>query len=144
MSIESGMLSNHLVLCRLLLLLPSVFPSTGIFSNESALHIRSQCPPHTKQKHLWGPSLRKRTHPGPSVLSYGKQTETPEPRQPTRAEAAARRRPAVPGSVPGPAIAASRPGRPLTLGVLAPGREQEVLDFLNFARLQDRAKAISR
>ena len=39
MSIESMMLSNHLILCRLLLL-PSIFPSIGVFSNESALHIR--------------------------------------------------------------------------------------------------------
>ena len=31
--------SNHLVLCRPLLLLPSIFPSTGVFSNEWALHI---------------------------------------------------------------------------------------------------------
>ena len=40
MSIESVMLSNHLILCRPLLLLPAIFPSTRIFSNESALHIR--------------------------------------------------------------------------------------------------------
>ena len=40
MSIESGMPSNHLILCRPLLLLPSVFPSIRVFSNESALHIR--------------------------------------------------------------------------------------------------------
>ena len=32
MSIESGMLSNHLILCRPLLLLPSVFPSIRVFS----------------------------------------------------------------------------------------------------------------
>ena len=32
--------SNHLILCRLLLLLPSIFPSIRVFSNESALHIR--------------------------------------------------------------------------------------------------------
>ena len=32
--------SNHLILCRLLLLLLSVFPSIRVFSNESALHIR--------------------------------------------------------------------------------------------------------
>ena len=38
MSIESMMPSNHLILCRPLLLLPSVFPSTRIFSNESVLH----------------------------------------------------------------------------------------------------------
>ena len=34
------MLSNHLILCHLLLLLPSISPSIRIFSNESALHIR--------------------------------------------------------------------------------------------------------
>ena len=39
MSIESVMPSNHLILCRPLLLLPSVFPSIRVFSNESALHI---------------------------------------------------------------------------------------------------------
>ena len=39
-SIESVMPSNHLILCRPLLLLPSIFPSIGVFSNESALHIR--------------------------------------------------------------------------------------------------------
>ena len=32
--------SNHLILCRPLLLLPSIFPSIRFFSNESALHIR--------------------------------------------------------------------------------------------------------
>ena len=40
MSIESGMPSNHLILCHPLLLLPSTFPSIGVFSNESVLHIR--------------------------------------------------------------------------------------------------------
>ena len=40
MSIELVMLSNHLMLCHPLLLLPSVFPSIRVFSNESALHIR--------------------------------------------------------------------------------------------------------
>ena len=40
MSIESVMPSNHLILCRPLLLLPSIFPSIRVFSNESALHIR--------------------------------------------------------------------------------------------------------
>ena len=40
MSIESAMPSNHLILCRPLLLLSSVFPSIRLFSNESALHIR--------------------------------------------------------------------------------------------------------
>ena len=40
MSIKSVMPSNHLILCRRLLLLPSTFPSIRVFSNESALHIR--------------------------------------------------------------------------------------------------------
>ena len=40
MSIESGMPSNHLILCHPLLLLPSIFPSIRVFSNESVLHIR--------------------------------------------------------------------------------------------------------
>ena len=41
MSIESVMPSNHLIFCCPLLLPPSIFPSIGIFSNESVLHIRS-------------------------------------------------------------------------------------------------------
>ena len=40
MSIKSVMPSNHLILCCPLLLLPSIFPSNGVFSNESALRIR--------------------------------------------------------------------------------------------------------
>ena len=40
MFIESVMPSNHLILCRPLLLLPSIFPSVRVFSNESARHIR--------------------------------------------------------------------------------------------------------
>ena len=40
MSIESVMPSNHLILCCPLLLLPTIFPSIRVFSNESALHIR--------------------------------------------------------------------------------------------------------
>ena len=40
MSIESVMPSNHLILCRPLLLLPSIFPSIRLFPSESALHIR--------------------------------------------------------------------------------------------------------
>ena len=39
-SIQSVMPSNHLILCHPLLLLPSIFPSIRVFSNESALHIR--------------------------------------------------------------------------------------------------------
>ena len=40
MSTESVMLSNHLILCHSLLLLPSIFSSIRVFSSESALHIR--------------------------------------------------------------------------------------------------------
>ena len=40
MSIESVMPSNHLILCHPLLLLPSIFPSIRVFSDESALRIR--------------------------------------------------------------------------------------------------------
>ena len=38
--IESVIISNHFILCRPLLLPPSIFPSIRVFSNESALHIR--------------------------------------------------------------------------------------------------------
>ena len=40
MSIELVMLSNHLILCHLFILLPSVFPKIRVFSNESDLRIR--------------------------------------------------------------------------------------------------------
>ena len=40
MSIESVMPSSHLILCRPLLLLPSIFPSIRVFSNESTLRMR--------------------------------------------------------------------------------------------------------
>ena len=40
MSIGSVMPSNHLILCHPRLLLPSILPSIGVFSNESVLHIR--------------------------------------------------------------------------------------------------------
>ena len=42
MPIESVILSNRLILCHPLLLLPSIFPSTRVFSSESVLHIRWQ------------------------------------------------------------------------------------------------------
>jgi len=42
MSIESVLLSNRLILCHPLLLLPSIFPSIRVFSSELALHI--SCP----------------------------------------------------------------------------------------------------
>ena len=40
MSMESVMPSNHLILCHLLLLLPTILPSIRVFSNESVLHIK--------------------------------------------------------------------------------------------------------
>ena len=40
MSIELVMPSNHLILCHPLLILPSIFPSIRVFSNESVLHVR--------------------------------------------------------------------------------------------------------
>ena len=40
MSIELVMLSNHLILCHPLLLLPSIFPSVRVFSNELALRVK--------------------------------------------------------------------------------------------------------
>ena len=40
MSLDSVMSSNHLILCHPFLLLPSIFPSIRVFSNESVLHIR--------------------------------------------------------------------------------------------------------
>ena len=40
LKLKSVMPSNHLILCRPLLLLPSIFPSISIFSNQSALRIR--------------------------------------------------------------------------------------------------------
>ena len=51
--------SNHLILCRPLLLLPSIFPSTRVFSNESALHIR--CPKYWSFSFNISPSNE---HPG--------------------------------------------------------------------------------
>ena len=41
-SIESGMPSSHLILCRPLLLLPPISPSIRVFSNESTLHVRCE------------------------------------------------------------------------------------------------------
>ena len=40
MSIELVLLSSHIILCHPLLLLPAIFPSIKVFSNESVLHIR--------------------------------------------------------------------------------------------------------
>ena len=59
MSIESVMPSNHLILCRPLLLLPSIFPSIRVFSNKSALRIR--CPKYWSFSFNISPSNE---HPG--------------------------------------------------------------------------------
>ena len=78
MSIESVMPSNHLIFCHPLLLLPSIFPSIKVFSNELVLHIRwpkhwsfsfsispseEPKPPHFVKKdsilEFWGKSLWK-------------------------------------------------------------------------------------
>ena len=59
MSIESVRPSNHLIFCRPLLLLPSIFPSIRVFSNESALHIR--CPKYWSFSFNISPSNE---HPG--------------------------------------------------------------------------------
>ena len=59
MSIESVMPSNHLILCRSIHLLPSIFPSIRIFSNESALPIRG--PEHWSFSFNISPS---NVHPG--------------------------------------------------------------------------------
>ena len=58
MSIESVMPSNHLILCRPLLL-PSIFPSIRVFSNESPLHMR--CPKYWSFSFNISPSNE---HPG--------------------------------------------------------------------------------
>ena len=52
MSVELVMPANHLILCRPLLLLPSIFPSIRVFSNESALHIRSFMVPILQMRKL--------------------------------------------------------------------------------------------
>jgi len=54
MSIESVMPSNHLILCHPLLLLPSIFPSIRVFSNESVLRIR--CPKYWSFSFIVSPS----------------------------------------------------------------------------------------
>ena len=64
MSIESVIPPNHLIFCRPLLLLPSIFPSIRVFSNESALHMR--CPKYWSFSFNISPSNE---HPG--LISFG-------------------------------------------------------------------------
>ena len=75
--------SNHLILCRSLLLLPSIFPSIRVFSNESALHIRwpnywsfsFNISPSNEQPGLTRQHIKKQRHyfanRDPSSQSYG-------------------------------------------------------------------------
>ena len=65
MSIESEMPSNHLILCHPLLLLPSIFPSTRVFANKSALCIR--WPKYWSFSFNISPS---KEHPGRSSFCY--------------------------------------------------------------------------
>ena len=64
MSVESVMPSRHLMLCRPLLFLPSIFPSIRVFSNESALSIR--WPEYCSFSFSISPSNE---HPG--LISFG-------------------------------------------------------------------------
>ena len=66
MSIESVMPSSHLILCRPFLLLPSIFPSIRVFSNESVLLIR--WPKYWSFSFNISPSNE---HPGPISLRMG-------------------------------------------------------------------------
>ena len=66
MSIELVMPSNHLVLCCPFLLLPSIFPSIRVFTNESALHIR--WPKYWSFSFNLSPTNK---HPGPISFRIG-------------------------------------------------------------------------
>ena len=77
-SIESVMPSNHLILCRPLLLLPSVLPSIRVFSNESLLCIRwpkywsfsfsiSPSNEYSGLKNMWPTKIYKRSWPTKST-----------------------------------------------------------------------------
>ena len=67
MSIESVMPSNHLILCHPILLLPSIFPSIKVFSNELARHIR--LPKYSKL--CWSVSFIPRlTVKGKNIVTY--------------------------------------------------------------------------
>jgi len=67
-SIELVMPSNHLILCHPLLLLPSVFPSIRVFSNESVLHIR--WPEHWSFSFSISSSSVHVLHPWISVIKF--------------------------------------------------------------------------
>ena len=78
MSIESVMPSNHLILCHPLLLLPSIFPSIRVFSNESALCSRwpkywsfSFLAPHKWKQKWWFPSHTLKHPKDSSAFPHG-------------------------------------------------------------------------
>ena len=75
MSIELMMPFNHLILRRPLLLLPSIFPSIRVFSNESALHIR--WPKYWSFSFSISPSNEYSDHLGESGNSSGERQQTP-------------------------------------------------------------------
>ena len=60
MSIESVMLSNHLILCRLHLLLPSIFPIITIFKKGYLRSMEQNRKPRDKSTHRWTPYLWQR------------------------------------------------------------------------------------
>ena len=80
LSIESGMPSNNLILCHPLLLLPSIFPSIRVFSNESALRIRwpkywnKQPNLHLKQLEKEEEEQQQQKHKKPPQLVEGKKS----------------------------------------------------------------------
>ena len=63
MSIKSVMPSKHLILCRPLLVLPSIFPSIRVFSDESAFHIR--------WPKYWSFSFNIPSKEHPGLISFG-------------------------------------------------------------------------
>ena len=75
MSIESVMPSNHLILCRPLLLLPSIFPSIRVFSNELALCIRWPKLDYDLEQQRQGKSGSRITSPFWSLDDDNKWTE---------------------------------------------------------------------
>ena len=74
-AIESVMPTNHLILCHPLLLLPSIFPSTRLFSNESVLCISSVQLSHSVlSNYLWTPTAARQ-----ASLSTTKSLSPPKP-----------------------------------------------------------------
>ena len=78
MSIESVMASNHLILCRPLPLLPSIFPSIRVFSSESALCINSVQFSHSVMSISWQSHGRQHSRP-PCPLPTSRVYPNPRP-----------------------------------------------------------------